>query len=58
MLFSMNIAVIVTEEGYPDRVAHGLLTKVLDDFTSKIPQSAYEGTSVSDIATALPLTAI
>ncbi|TFK47331.1 snare protein YKT6 [Heliocybe sulcata] len=33
--------VIITDQEYPVRPAFSLLTKVLDDFTAKVPQSAY-----------------
>ncbi|TFY75545.1 hypothetical protein EWM64_g8467 [Hericium alpestre] len=34
-------AVIITDQEYPVRPAFSLLTKVLDDFTAKVPQSAF-----------------
>jgi hypothetical protein len=38
-------AVIVTDEEYPVRPAFSLLTKILDDFTAKVPQSSYSNPS-------------
>ncbi|KAH9992000.1 snare protein YKT6 [Russula compacta] len=34
-------AVIITDQEYPVRPAFSLLTKLLDDFTAKIPQSSF-----------------
>lgn len=34
-------AIIVTDQEYPVRPAFSLLTKILDDFTTKVPQSSY-----------------
>ncbi|KAL1744905.1 Longin-like domain-containing protein [Schizophyllum fasciatum] len=34
-------AVIITDQEYPVRPAFSLLTKVLDDFTAKVPQSSF-----------------
>ena len=34
-------AVIITDQEYPVRPAFSLLTKLLDDFTAKVPQSSY-----------------
>lgn len=37
-----NLAgVLIADHEYPQRVAHTLLTKVLDDFTAKIPASLW-----------------
>lgn len=33
--------VIVTDQEYPIRPAFSLLTKILDDFTAKVPQSSF-----------------
>jgi synaptobrevin family protein YKT6 len=33
--------VIITDDEYPGPVAHGLLSKVVDEFTSKYPRTAY-----------------
>ncbi|KAI0338310.1 snare protein YKT6 [Trametopsis cervina] len=38
-------AVIITDHEYPVRPAFSLLTKMLDDFTAKIPQSAFSNPS-------------
>ncbi|KAI0696644.1 snare protein YKT6 [Cytidiella melzeri] len=38
-------AVIITDHEYPVRPAFSLLTKMLDDFTAKIPQSSYSNPS-------------
>ncbi|KAF9472121.1 snare protein YKT6 [Pholiota conissans] len=38
-------AVIITDEEYPVRPAFSLLTKLLDDFVAKVPQSAYSNPS-------------
>ncbi|KAG6918081.1 hypothetical protein DXG01_016533 [Tephrocybe rancida] len=35
-------AVIITDQEYPVRPAFSLLTKLLDDFTAKIPQSSFD----------------
>lgn len=51
-IFSLNISVealhlsnilgvIITDQEYPVRPAFSLLTKLLDDFTAKIPQSSF-----------------
>lgn len=34
-------AVIITDEEYPVRPAFSLLTKILDEFTTKVPQSSF-----------------
>ncbi|TDL22489.1 snare protein YKT6 [Rickenella mellea] len=41
-------AVIITDDEYPVRPAFSLLTKVLDDFTAKVPQSSYSNPSGID----------
>ncbi|KAF8958409.1 snare protein YKT6 [Flammula alnicola] len=38
-------AVIITDEEYPVRPAFSLLTKILDDFTAKVPQSSFNNPS-------------
>lgn len=38
-------AVIITDEEYPVRPAFSLLTKILDDFTAKIPQTSFSNPS-------------
>ncbi|KAG6369923.1 snare protein YKT6 [Boletus reticuloceps] len=38
-------AVIVTDQEYPVRPAFSLLTKILDDFTAKVPQSTFSNPS-------------
>lgn len=38
-------AVIITDQEYPVRPAFSLLTKLLDDFTAKIPQSSFSSPS-------------
>ncbi|KAF7313781.1 SNARE protein [Mycena chlorophos] len=38
-------AVIITDQEYPVRPAFSLLTKVLDDFVAKVPQSSWENPS-------------
>jgi synaptobrevin homolog YKT6 len=37
----MTSAVIICDHEYPVRPAFSLLTKVLDDFTAKIPQASF-----------------
>lgn len=34
-------AIIITDHEYPVRPAFSLLTKILDDFSAKVPQSSY-----------------
>ena len=36
---------IITDQEYPVRPAFSLLTKLLDDFTSKVPQSSLDNPS-------------
>jgi len=36
------LGVIITDQEYPVRPAFSLLTKLLDDFTSKVPQSSFD----------------
>ncbi|KAF9042907.1 snare protein YKT6 [Panaeolus papilionaceus] len=38
-------AVIITDQEYPVRPAFSLLTKVLEEFTAKVPQSSYNNVS-------------
>lgn len=40
-----TVAVIITDHEYPVRPAFSLLTKLLDDFTAKIPQSSFSNPS-------------
>jgi synaptobrevin family protein YKT6 len=35
------LGVIITDHEYPVRSAFSLLTKLLDDFTTKVPQSSF-----------------
>ncbi|PBK64007.1 snare protein YKT6 [Armillaria solidipes] len=39
--------VIITDQEYPVRPAFSLLSKLLDDFTAKIPQSSFSDPSIS-----------
>jgi hypothetical protein len=39
------VAVIITDHEYPVRPAFSLLTKLLDEFTAKIPQSSFSNPS-------------
>ena len=41
----VSAGVIITDQEYPVRPAFSLLTKVLDDFASKVPQSSYSNPS-------------
>lgn len=36
-----SLAVIITDHEYPVRPAFSLLSKILDEFSSKVPQSSY-----------------
>lgn len=47
-------AVIITDQEYPVRPAFSLLTKILDEFTSKVPQSSYQSSSTSPSAISFP----
>lgn len=38
-------AVLIADHEYPQRVAHTLLTKVLDDFSMKVPKELWSTTS-------------
>lgn len=42
-------AVLIADHEYPQRVAHTLITKVLDDFTAKIPSALWPTSSESGI---------
>lgn len=42
-------AILIADHEYPGRVAHTLLTKVLDDFTAKIPSNQWPDGSESTI---------
>jgi synaptobrevin family protein YKT6 len=42
---------IITDAEYPKMVAHQLLSKVVDEFVSKYPRSAYAGVTNDNIAT-------
>ncbi|XP_055325636.1 synaptobrevin homolog YKT6 [Sitodiplosis mosellana] len=42
-------AVLIADHEYPQRVAHTLITKVLDDFTAKIPTELWATSSESGI---------
>lgn len=39
------IAIIITDQEYPVRPAFSLLTKILDEFIAKVPQSAFSNPS-------------
>jgi hypothetical protein len=48
------LAVIITDQEYPVRPAFSLLTKLLDEFTAKVPQSSFNNSaaiSFPDITT-------
>lgn len=42
--------IIITDPTYPKMVAHGLLSKIMDEFTSAHPRSQYSGTNVEQLA--------
>jgi synaptobrevin family protein YKT6 len=44
-LTTVLAGVIITDQEYPVRPAFSLLTKMLDEFTSKVPQSSYKNPS-------------
>lgn len=44
----INKAVVICDHEYPVRPAFSLLTKLLDDFTAKIPQSSFGNPSAID----------
>lgn len=41
----ISSAVVITDQEYPVRPAFSLLTKLLDDFTSKVPSSSFANPS-------------
>lgn len=43
-------AVLIADHEYPQRVAHTLLTKVLDDFTARVPSELWAAGSESSIS--------
>lgn len=45
LLLNFISGVIITDHEYPVRPAFSLLTKVLDEFTSKVPQSSFSNPS-------------
>lgn len=42
-------AVLIADHEYPQRVAHTLLTKVLDDFTQKVPSELWPTSSETSV---------
>lgn len=42
-------AVLIADHEYPQRVAHTLITKVLDDFTAKVPQPLWSTATENSI---------
>ena len=44
-MYLLSIAVIITDQEYPVRPAFSLLTKILDDFTAKVPQTSFSNPS-------------
>lgn len=42
-------AVLIADHEYPQRVAHTLITKVLDDFTAKVPSALWSGATEHSI---------
>jgi synaptobrevin homolog YKT6 len=42
--------IIITDPTYPKMVAHGVLSKMMDEFTSAHPRSQYGGTNVEPLA--------
>lgn len=45
-----NLAgVVICDHEYPSRVAHTLITKVLDEFSAKVPGSSWPGLKEKDI---------
>ena len=48
LILPYNIAVLICDHEYPVRPAFSLLTKLLDDFTAKIPQSSFGNPSAID----------
>jgi len=45
MLNHISLAVVITDKEYPVRPAFSLLTKLLDDFTGKVPESSFSNPS-------------
>ncbi|CAG9764543.1 unnamed protein product [Ceutorhynchus assimilis] len=46
-----NLAgVIISDQEYPSRVSHTLLTKILDDFADKIPSTSWPNLQERDVA--------
>ena len=41
--------IIISDQTYPNMVAHGLLSKMVDEFTSAHPQSEYTGATVGQL---------
>jgi len=41
----LSVAVIITDQEYPVRPAFSLLTKILNDFTAKVPQTSFSNPS-------------
>lgn len=41
--------IIISDPTYPKMVAHGLLSKMVDEFTSAHPRSQYTGTNVGQL---------
>ena len=41
--------IVISDPGYPSLVAHSLLSKIIDEFTSAHPESEYRGTSVGKL---------
>lgn len=42
-------AVLIADHEYPQRVAHTLITKVMDDFTTKVPAELWPSGTESSI---------
>jgi synaptobrevin homolog YKT6 len=42
--------IIISEPSYPKMVAHGILSKMMDEFSSAHPRSEYSGSSVGQLA--------
>ncbi|KAF4553635.1 Synaptobrevin-like protein 3 [Elsinoe fawcettii] len=42
--------IIISDHEYPALVAHQLLSKILDEFLSKYPRTAYQGTTPGELA--------
>lgn len=41
--------IIITDQTYPNMVAHGLLSKIVDEFTSAHPKTEYTGDTVGQV---------